>query len=97
MLELCTPHQVILRNSIQSFFLYIFFNLTYFRRFLTNYPCVCLVCVGEGHIKRLAAEATQSQKLGLKLPGTKTIGFVAIDMKRSFSFIGDLTTDQQPE
>jgi len=29
-----------------------------------------LICVGEGHIKRLAAEATQSQKLGLKLPGS---------------------------
>ena len=28
-----------------------------------------LVCVDESHIKRIAAEATQHQKLGLKLPG----------------------------
>jgi len=29
-----------------------------------------LVCVDESHIKRIAAEATQHQKLGLKLPGS---------------------------
>lgn len=29
-----------------------------------------LVCVDESHIKRIAAEATASQKLGLKLPGS---------------------------
>jgi len=29
-----------------------------------------LVCVDEAHIKRIAAEATQHQKLGIKLPGS---------------------------
>jgi len=29
-----------------------------------------LVCVDESHIRKIAAEATQSQKLGLKLPGS---------------------------
>merc|ERR1719193_407952 len=29
-----------------------------------------LVCVDESHIKRIAAEATQHQKLGIKLPGS---------------------------
>lgn len=29
-----------------------------------------LICVNESHIKRIAAEATQHQKLGLKLPGS---------------------------
>merc|ERR1719315_362559 len=29
-----------------------------------------LVCVDESHIRRIAAEATQHQKLGLKLPGS---------------------------
>ena len=28
-----------------------------------------LVCVDESHIRKIAAEATQSHKLGLKLPG----------------------------
>ena len=32
-----------------------------------------LVCVDESHIRKIAAEATQSHKLGLKLPGNNIL------------------------
>ena len=48
-----------------------------------------LVCVDESHIRKIAAEATQSHKLGLKLPG-ETLYIIILD----FNYIDFLLSPQ---